>query len=192
MVFSYHCTIVCEWCSKNTMVLLFAKSDVKYLPCPKLFLYSNISQWLSPRWCVTFPAWHEHYYPQISLVCSRWVCGVCVHTSCRYSQTDDDGDGVLKSWVCPCSSPDWEESPQSSLLYMRALRPVILFSPARHAELELDSRLWTATGIAKSMLWFVLWHMKSSDAKASKVHLEFSSKISILLWLLCLCTVISL
>lgn len=109
--------MVCKWCSKNTMVLLFPKSDVKYLPCPKLFLYSNISQWLSPRWCVTFPAWHEHYYPQISLVCSRWVCGVCVHTSCRYSQADDDDDdGVLKSWVCPCSSPDWEESPQSLAL----------------------------------------------------------------------------
>ncbi len=59
---------------------------------------------------------------------------------------------------------------------MRALRPVILFSPARHAELELDSRLWTATAIAKSMLWFVLWHMKSSDAKASECRLEFSSK----------------
>ncbi len=179
--------MLCKWCSKNTMVL-YPKSDVKYLPCPKLFLYSNISQWLNPRWCVTFPAWHEHYYPLISLVCSRWVCGVCVHTSCRYSQADDDGGGVLKSWVCPCSSPDWEESPEPRS-YTCARRSAQFFY---YAELELDSRLWTAAWIAKSMLWFVLWHMKSSDAKASKCRLNFFSKMSIFLRLLGLCSVISL
>lgn len=128
--------MVFTWCS---IVLLFHKSNVKYLPCPKLFLYSNISQWLNPWWCVTFLAWHEHYYdPLLCLVCSRWVCGVCVHTSCRCSQADDgddDGGGVLESWVCPCSSPTGRNHHRASVLYTRArrLRPLILFSLARHA-----------------------------------------------------------